>query len=75
MTLKLESNISMHVFTGYREDGRVLCEVNTFKQALNHGAKYVRNNETKRIYVYGPAGRLRLVREIVEHVTTADSGT
>lgn len=50
ITLKLEFDISMHPFTGWRPNGLVCIECNDVQSAVRYGAEYVRDNKTRKVY-------------------------
>ena len=50
MTLKLESDISAHPYTGWTATGRVLIECSEIASAIRHGAEYVRDNDSRQVW-------------------------
>lgn len=47
----LEKSISIHPWNGWGDDGRPVGDTNTCQRLVEWGAKYVRDNSTKKVYL------------------------
>ena len=61
-TVKLESVIGWHEYTGWNDKGLLLVHSSSLERAIYHGARYIRHERTGAVQRVGSDSRLYRIR-------------